>query len=44
MGFAKKPYPIRVIEWSGDTRGNGKGNGWELLHTLIVGAALEWCK
>jgi len=35
--------PIREIEWSGDTRGNGKVDSWE-LHTLIVGAALEWCK
>src|SRR5260370_781644 len=29
--------PIRMIEWSGDTRGNGKVDGWEMLHTLIVG-------
>jgi hypothetical protein len=36
--------PIWVIEWSGDTRGNGKADGWELLHTVIVWAAQEWCK
>ncbi len=25
-----------MIEWSGDTRGNGEVDGWELLHVLIV--------
>jgi hypothetical protein len=33
-----------VIEWTGDTRGNGKAGGWELLHTVIVWAAQEWRK
>jgi len=28
-----------MIEWSGDTRGNGEPNGWELLHDSIVKAA-----
>jgi hypothetical protein len=33
--------PIRVIEWSGDTRGNGGPDGWELLHDSIVKAAVD---
>jgi hypothetical protein len=28
--------PIRVIEWSGCTRGNGEPDGRELLHDLIL--------
>jgi len=27
--------PIRVIEWSSDTRGNGEPDDWEELHFIL---------